>query len=311
MTETNELVYKPYYLMPEEIARVKPQPYKTKANRMTTHLLRILVCTFTVLSVHAQDASYVKTNAVRIHDPERLSDSIYRLLAPFQIIMFGEMHGTGESAPFVNGLSNLFTAHGDSVTVGFEIPSSLMSLFLSRHTDSSVYASTFFRNPPYLDGRESLPWAALIASLSGNPKATVFFYDMNATDGSDTQRDSLMFTKIKTQFLHHPRSRMILLGGNYHNRVLEPGTTASFLNKDPELTAAATLCCLNLEYLDGTCRANFGHGLETKQLGREPSGYDTAIEADRYFMLRSPQSDYPYNGFYYSRHITAARMTTQ
>lgn len=68
------------------------------------------------------DPTYLKYNAVRIDNTNTLGDPIYNLLSPFQIIMFGEMHGTNESAPFVSGLANLLTSKGDSVQVGLEIP---------------------------------------------------------------------------------------------------------------------------------------------------------------------------------------------
>jgi hypothetical protein len=120
------------------------------------------------------DEAYLKANAVRIDNPEKLSDSVYNLLSPYQVITVGEMHGTNESAPFVNGLTNLFTSKGDSVMVGFEIPPILMTKFSSLHTDSSIYQSDFFSNPPFLDGKESKPWANLLSTLNRNPKFNSF-----------------------------------------------------------------------------------------------------------------------------------------
>src|SRR5436190_22042250 len=131
---------------------------------MTRNLLLFLTLSLTFLSASGQDdETYLRANAIRIDNPEKLSDSVYTLLSPFQIIMFGEMHGTNESAPFVSGLTNLFTNKGDSVLVGLEIPAEFMNKYLQLHTDSSVYQSEFFGNPPYLDGRESFAWANLIS----------------------------------------------------------------------------------------------------------------------------------------------------
>src|SRR5689334_18537352 len=128
------------------------------------------------------DESYLRANAILVDNPEKLNDSIYSLLAPFQVIMFGEMHGTNESAPFVKGLANLFTSKGDSVSVGLEIPPMLMTTFLSRSTDSSIYASDFFSQPA-VSGKESVPWAALISALNKNKKVQLFFFDVNASEG--------------------------------------------------------------------------------------------------------------------------------
>src|SRR5947207_13565739 len=123
---------------------------------MKKTILGILFLTLASLYAVSQvDEKYLKENAVRIDNPEKLNDSIYTKLSPYQIIMVGEMHGTNESAPFVRGLTDLITGKGDSVQVGLEIYSGFMTNFLQLHTDSSVYQSDFFSNPPYLDGRES------------------------------------------------------------------------------------------------------------------------------------------------------------
>src|ERR1043166_5914683 len=172
-------------------------------------LLLALITLWAVLQVHAQSsADRIRKNAVRIDNTEKLSDSVYHLLSPFQIIMFGEMHGTVESPQFVNGLANLLTANGDSVSVGLEIPSASMGQFLASHTDSSIYSSTFFRSPPYESGKESVDWAQLISGLKDNPRVQLFFFDVNPED-KKMARDSVMYLKIKTQCLLHPNWKMI------------------------------------------------------------------------------------------------------
>ena len=108
-------------------------------------LIPTLILTF--LNAKGQDAiTYLKNNAVRIDNPEKMNDSVYKLLSPFQMIMMGEMHGSNEPAQFVSGLTELLTSKGDSVQVGLEIPLSKMSNFLSLHTDSSIYTSDFHPN---------------------------------------------------------------------------------------------------------------------------------------------------------------------
>jgi hypothetical protein len=274
--------------------------------RLTKNIFFIFSLSLKCLSAVGQDdAEYIKANAVRIDNPEKLSDSAYVLLSPFEIIMFGEMHGTNESAPFVNGLTNLFTRKGDSVQVGFEIPSSQMTGFLSLHTDSSIYHSDFFFRQPPVSGKETVAWATLISKLKDNPRAEVFFFDVNDNDGKPYQRDSLMSVKIKEQFKKHPSWKMITLTGNYHNRISGEPTTALFLNRDKQLK----ICSLNMEYSGGTCLANFGKGLEKKQLGGYSSSYDSTLGWDNFLLLVSPASNYEYNGFYYTRQITAATLT--
>ena len=278
-------------------------------------MARNIICTIALglmcLSATGQDGvEYLKANAIRIDNPNKLSDSIYHLLSPFEVIMFGEMHGTNESTPFVNGLVSLLTANGDSVQVGLEISLTLMTQFILQRTDSSIYQSDFFRNPPFMDGKESVPWATLIAKLNRNAKVNIFFFDVAQDETkSSYQRDSLMFVKIKTQFMQHPSWKMVTLSGNYHNRI-EGATMTSFLKQDKELNLSSKICSLNLEYKEGTCMANFsGEGFKKKELGSYPSVYNSTTGYDNYLLLVSPKSNYEYNGMYYIKYITAATMT--
>ncbi len=272
--------------------------------RFSRTLFFIFSLTLTLSASGQDDATYVKSHAIRIDNPEKLNDSISTLLSPFQIIMFGEMHGTNESAPFVHGLTNLFTSKGDSVQVGLEIPAELMSKYLQLRTDSSIYQSDFFRNPPYLDGRESYAWANLISQLNKNRKVVIFFFDTNRDADVVPYRDSLMSVNIKKQYKQHPTWKMITLSGNYHNQVTDPATMTSVLKRN----LSAKICSLNMEYKEGSCNANFTHGLEIKQLGSYPSVYNSTLTFDKYIMLVSPKSDYDYNGLYFTTNVTAATM---
>ena len=272
---------------------------------MTRNMLFILAIGLAYFSASGQDdAAYVKANAVRIENIDKLNDAVYNLLNPFQIIMFGEMHGTNESAPFVNGLTNLFTGKGDSVQVGLEIPSSLMAQFISLRTESSIYQSDFFSMKPN-SGKETTAWATLISNLNQNQGVQLFFFDVNDGDGKIYQRDSLMSAKIKAQIKQHPTWKMITLSGNYHNKISGNPSMTSFLLQDKHLK----LCSLNMEYLNGSALANFGHGLEVKQLGSYPSAYNSTLDWDKFLLLVSDKSNYEYNGFYFMRSITPATLT--
>jgi len=273
---------------------------------MTRNILLLLTLTLTLLNVSGQDDErYLKANAIRFDNPEKLSDSVYTLLSPFQIVMVGEMHGTNESAQIISGLTNLLTNKGDSVQVGLEIDPELMTKFLQLHTDSSVYQSAFFSNPPYLDGRESLPWANLISTLNKNPKVKIFFFDTNRDKDVVPFRDSLMAMNIKAQYNQHPTWKMITLSGNHHNKISDANTMASFFKRN----VSAKICSLNVEYKEGSANANFTHGLEIKQLGSYPSVFNSTEGYDRYLLLYSAKSNYDYNGIYYTKYITAAKMT--
>lgn len=272
------------------------------------NILFILTLSLTFLNASGQDdEAYLKANAIRIDNPEKLNDSVYALLSPFQVIMFGEMHGTNESAPFVSGLTNLFSNKDDSVLVGLEIPPILMTKFISLRTDSSIYQSDFFSNPPFMDGKESFPWANLISALNKNPKVKIFFFDVNAGEDKIYDRDSLMAAKIKMQLSQHPTWKMITLNGNYHNRISNPASMTSVLKRN----ITANICSLNMEYKEGTCMANFtGEGFKRKALGSYPSVFNSTEGYERYLLLYSSKSNYDYNGIYYTKYITAATMTT-
>ena len=65
-----------------------------------------------------------------------------------------------------------------------------------------------------------------------------------------------------------------------------------------------------MEYKEGSANASFTHGLEIKQLGSYPSVFNSTEGYDRYLLLYSANSNYDYNGIYYTKYITAATMTT-
>ncbi|HEX2900532.1 MAG TPA: hypothetical protein VHS96_12495, partial [Bacteroidia bacterium] len=148
-----------------------------------------------------------------IHRADSLGDPVYELLSPFQIILFGEMHGTNESAAFVIGLAELFTQMGDSVLVGLELSPNLMLEFMSDPTDENIYERGFFHDPPFASGKESEAWASILATLNDNPRVRFFFFDMNPYDGQLYERDSLMYAKIKAQYQQHPTWKIVALSG--------------------------------------------------------------------------------------------------
>jgi hypothetical protein len=263
------------------------------------------------LSVIAQDnTAYLKANAVRVDLSENLDDSIYSLLRPFQVIMIGEMHGTNEPSQLVTALAKLFTLKGDSVSVGLEIPSGAMTNFISSNTDSSIYQSNFFDDYYFQDGRQSFAWAGIISHLKNNKKVQLFFYDINTETEKKYDRDSLMYLNIKKQILSHPGWKVITIGGDYHAKISSiEKKTAWYLKNDKDLHISEKFCSLRNYYLQGSCRANFGNGLEERKLSRPANEYDSAFSFDKYIILLSAKSTYPYTGLFYTKNITAPEMT--
>lgn len=274
---------------------------------MAKKLILIFLFNFSILPSNGQDSeTYLKANAICFKNPEKLNDSIYNLLGPFQIIMVGEMHGTNESAPFISGLTSLFTNNGDSVLVGLEISVALMQKFTSLNSDSSIYQSDFFSNPPYLDGRESWAWANLIATLNKNKKVKLFFFDTNRDNNIISFRDSLMAMNIKTKISEYPTWKTITLSGNYHNKISDSNTMASILKR----YVSKNVCALNIEYKEGSANANFGHGLEVKPLASFPSVFNSTIGYDQYLLLYPSNSKHDYNGIYFTKTISPSKMVS-
>ncbi len=259
-----------------------------------------------LFEVNAQsNVAYLKANAVRMDDAEQLSDSVYHLLTPFQVFMFGEMHGTNESAPFIIGLANLLASKGDTVSVGLEIPSSQMTNFISARTDSSIYQSNFFSNLPYADGRESFAWASIISHLKNNSRIQLFFYDINTEEEKKYDRDSLMYLNIKKQIDLHPNWKVVALCGNSHANISpDEKKMAWYLKKDKELNLAQKLCSIYHYYLQGSCMNDFGNGYQETPVGRPVNDFDTTFSFDKYFVLLSAKTTFTYTAIYYTKTVT-------
>ncbi|MBL0104538.1 MAG: hypothetical protein IPP51_12735 [Bacteroidetes bacterium] len=276
-----------------------------------------LFVSFFCLSVNwsiAQDPSeYIKANAVRMEAPDKLNDSIYNLLSPYRIILLGEMHGINESAQFVGGLIDLFTESGDSVLLGMEIPSQYMKSFLAEGTDSSVYASDFFSNLSWRDGRQSTAWADLIVKAHRLRKCKVFFFDINDSDGKDVDRDFVMYKNIKAQCERNQNFRIITLSGNYHNPTKSPEekTMGYYVAHDSMLVQQSALCSLNIYFIKGQMRNDSGNGLELKSLDKGDDIFTKTLSWDYFIMMANPKKSYPYTGIYFVKTITAAAMVKE
>ncbi len=108
-----------------------------------------MTITLQLTNIFGQDLqTQLKENAVKIEHLDKLNKLVFDKLKDFRLIMIGEMHGTNEPANFIIGLTELFANHGDTVQLGFEIPSELMAAYSSLLTDSSVFQSDFFLNEP-------------------------------------------------------------------------------------------------------------------------------------------------------------------
>lgn len=278
---------------------------------MKIRLLFTLAITFRLTSLFGQDATtHLKENAIKIDHLDTLGKPVYDRLAGFKLFMVGEMHGTNEPANFLVGLSELFANFGDTVQVGFEIPSEQMIHYSQSSTDNSVFQSDFFAKNS-VDGRASTAWANAITRLAKNSRVQIFFYDINTAESTNyNDNDSLMYLKIKDRIIKHPSWRTITLSGNIHNMRLkfrEKPTTGYYLCNDKELNLADKICTLNHYYQSGTMLNNIGKGLELRHVNKNSTIYSETFPFDSYlYIFHAPNT---YNGVFFTRTVTAAHMT--
>lgn len=253
----------------------------------------------------------LKENAVKIEHLDKLDKLVYEKLKDFKLIMIGEMHGTNEPANFLIGLTELFANHGDTVQVGLEIPSELMTAYNRLLTDSSVFQSDFFLNS-FDDGRATIAWASIITRMTRNSRVQIFFYDINNNESRDFQnRDSLMYIKIKQKIIEHPNRRTITLSGNIHNMRLkfrDKLTAAYYLCNDKDLNLIDKICTLNHYYQSGTMLNNIGNGLELRQVNNNPTVFSETFDFDNYLYLYPTANTY--NGIFFTKNVTASKLTT-
>ena len=292
--------------------RYRNQGGSADTNDMTRKLLPIFIAAFLSCPAVGQDfPAYLKEHAVKIERLDSLSKQVYDLLTDNRLLMIGEMHGTNEPAQFVTGLAELFASNGDSVQIGFEIPSNQMTTYLKLRTDSSIYQSDFFfKNKT--DGRASKAWAAAISRISRISKAQVFFYDVNGN--YDNDRDSLMYLTIKNKLMEHPAWKTITISGNIHNMLLPRKgqyKTAYYLSKDNELNLGDNLCSLNNRYQKGTASNNRGNGLQAYDMGNIESDYSTTVDFDNYLFLFPINYYDTYDGVIFTRTITASALANE
>ena len=271
----------------------------------------LLSLAFNTLKGQADSARLAKS-AIEITKLDSLSEVIYDALHPYKLIMIGEMHGTQEPATFVKGLAELFTKHNDSVIVGFEIPSDEMKAFMKSKNERDVYNSNFFKFGS-TDGRANDAWASCMASVSKNSRIKIFFYDINSGESkkNNNDRDSLMYLKIKKELKKYPTAICITLSGNIHNMLLAykgESKMARYLMNDSELNRADKICSINHAFKSGNMLNNMGKGLQLNKVDNGSTEYSKFTTYTNYLFL-FPSRQYAYNGVFFTRNVTAAKLT--
>ena len=282
---------------------------------VTKHLLSIISFTLLLAPLSGQEIpAFIKENAVNIDRLDSLDNKVYHLLTEFRLVMVGEMHGTNEPAKFVIGLTRLLRETGDSVQVGLEIPSGKMTGYINQPSNSNLYSSDFFALNSG-DGRASVAWAELISSIDKDPKVRIFFFDVNIGECKNPgDRDSIMYLKVKDKIREHPKWKTITLSGNIHTMLLpykEKTKMSLFLSRDEDLHLTGRICSLNHVFGSGTMMNNTGNGLELGNIDNSLSDYSTAVDYENYILLYNVNANNRYSGVFFTRIVTAAKMTSK
>jgi hypothetical protein len=263
---------------------------------MLQKLKLILLSTLFSITVYGQDLTIkLNKNAVPIEKTDSSQQNIFNLLNGYSVIMIGEIHGTNEPISFVETLVEIFTRYGDSVQVGFEIPSSEMIPFIKSQIKSNLLKTTFFAYPTG-DGRASLAWFNAMVNLSNNKKTSIFFFEKNGFDNRNI--DSVMYSSIKTRIKKHRNWKTITICGGSHNKLFEKdglNRIGSLLIADKELNMADSVCSLNHVFKEGETLWNSFKPNETIY---------SKIGYDNYLYLYPKSNNEPYTGIFYTKYLT-------
>ncbi len=255
----------------------------------------LILITTAEASMGQDKRTYLKDDAVPIIKFDSLSKDVYDLLINYRLIMIGEIHGTNEPINLLDGLVSLLTKYGDSVQVGFEIPSEQMTTFLKQPIDKNILKTTFFSKPSG-DGRASVAWYKKMAKINNNKKVKIFFFDNNIEQGGD--RDSVMYLNIKSQIIEHSNWKTITISGGTHNRILPfngQKKIGNFLMMDKELNISESLCSLNHEFESGETLWN--------EFKSKPTIY-SKLGHDKYLLLFPKDIKEAYQGIFFTKYLT-------
>lgn len=262
--------------------------------RITIYLL-LLILTACITKELTPEQKRLKKNAISLQSLSKLENEIYDNLAPYEIILIGEMHGTNEPAIFASGVCNLITEHEDKVIMAMEISPSQMEGFKPDMSIDQLKDLNFFAGENS-SGMNGEAWLNLIHECNQNDNIIVKFFDYQRV----APRDSSMYNAIVDIRKAHPNSKIVTLSGNMHNRQ-EPYNDnmlmGCYLMKDSINFNADKICSIMHFYNQGTMLNNMGNGLELKTIEGKENIFNTTLSSDILFV------DNIYDNLSYFTHI--------
>lgn len=254
----------------------------------------------------------LRTNAVDLGNLDTLSEEVYQVIKPFDVIMIGEMHGTNEPAKFMYSLAQKIVEKEGKVCVGIEIPNNKINLQQNAITDQSLLETLFFRQEN-VDGRNGNAWYNLVLNIASNNKMKIFFID-NDTTASQNLRDSVMYLEVRQIKTHNQGCKIITLTGNIHNWLIPfrgSRKMGNFVFADSILFNSAKIMSINHIYNEGTMLNNSGKGLELKNIEPKKNIYSTTLNFENYLCKTILENQEQYNYFFYTRKVSHSKKITE
>lgn len=293
----------------------------------------ILIAPLSVFSMPTKE--FIIENAVKVDHLDRLPNLLHQL-APFNIFLIGETHGTKESPEFCLGLVKLLVADAKRpLALALEISEVEQPIFdefmLSGNPDVFSKSSLFTDKQPYGISSEAMvqlltslrPFknVKVLCSLSKDLPSKATFQE------NQEERDLKWATFILKSFCSKQYSRVVVLGGAFHMSLVPqwigkmPVKTMGYYllhSKEGSLTSDQVLSIdiRSKEVNAWGCFVDTGtpdsiNDLMPRQCGEmnfsNPNdNYSTALNWSSYFLMEAPMQD-GYNATLFIRKLSASK----
>ncbi len=195
--------------------------------------------------------------------------------------MIGEMHGTNEPAEFAYGICKLIYKKEGKVIMAMEIPPSQMSEFHGEMSIDQLKNMSFFAGE-YSSGMNGEAWLNLISKCNEHENIIVEFFDHQKV----SPRDSSMYNALLEIRNNHPKTKIVTLSGNLHNR-LEPFNGKKMLGvylKNDTINFDPKKIMSIMHYFNqGTMMNNIGNGLELRTIEPKEDIFNKTLSAKMLF----------------------------
>lgn len=277
-------------------------------------LVLAAACLLAAPAWSAPSAELIRRDAIKVEPAGDLPDAVYTKIKGYKVVAVGEVHGTNEAPDFVLRLLRLYAKKGRGAFLALEIGAeeqANVDRFLESGKLEVLRGSAFFKRD-FQDGRSSEAMARLLAGVRALRGTRVVCFDtMDATSWQD--RDTRMARAVSAAYAGRSGAVAVLLAGNMHTAV----ETDPFPKHRPmvrELHAMKDALFKRGDIL--AIRHRFAGGsawmcpsgavkCAAVELGRDQSGYATAVSWPGYFLKEQEMSE-GHDATYFSRAVSAS-----